>query len=134
MAAPSWREMFARFSAGAKLIAEHCAVESESESGIDLVLDSNFESRLRHKDRLVSQIKQIRGAPFRVSLRVGRPVAATMAAQQQAATDERQDAAEKSILEDPTVRQIIADHPGARVLPESIRPHPSQETTEGVRT
>ena len=94
----------------------------------------NFESRLRHKDRLVSQIKQIRGAPFRVSLRVGRPAAATMAAQQQAATDERQDAAEKSILEDPTVRQIIADHPGARVLPESIRPHPSQETTEGART
>ena len=132
--APSWREMFARFSAGAKLIAEHCAVESESESGIDLVLDSNFESRLRHKDRLVSQIKQICGAPFRVSLRVGRPAAATMAAQQQAATDERQDAAEKSILEDPTVRQIIADHPGARVLPESIRPHPSQETTEGART
>ena len=134
VAAPSWREMFARFSAGAKLIAEHCAVESESESGIDLVLDSNFESRLRHKDRLVSQIKQIRGAPFRVSLRVGRPAVATMAAQQQAATDERQDAAEKSILEDPTVRQIIADHPGARVLPESIRPHPSQETTEGART
>ena len=74
-----------------------------------------------HKDRLTQAVSQLLGRPATLLLEQG--VAFNTPAQRDlAAREARQRAAEALIAADPLVRKLLTDHPGARVLPGSVRP------------
>ena len=74
-----------------------------------------------HRERLCQALSSVLGHPVELELEQG--VAVNTPAQRDlAAREARQRAAEALIAADPLVRRLLADHPGARVVPGSVRP------------
>jgi len=74
-----------------------------------------------HRERLCQALSSVLGHPVELDLEQG--VAVNTPAQRDlAAREARQRAAEALIAADPLVRRLLADHPGARVVPGSVRP------------
>jgi DNA polymerase-3 subunit gamma/tau len=61
------------------------------------------------------------GTPLQLEIRVGRPADETPAKARRRMEDERQQAAEAAIRNDPNVQTLVEQF-GAKVNPESIRP------------
>lgn len=73
-----------------------------------------------HRDRLVQALASLSGREVRLDLEQG-PAINTPAQRDLAAREARQRAAEALIAADPLVRRLMAEHPGARILPGSVR-------------
>ncbi len=74
-----------------------------------------------HRDRLVQALASLSGREVQLDLAQGAAVN-TPAQRDLAAREARQRAAEALMATDPLVRRLMADHPGARILPGSVRP------------
>lgn len=74
-----------------------------------------------HRERLEHAMTQALGQPVRLSLVKGE-ASDTPALREQAERARRQAAAEQLIQEDATVRRLLSTYPGARIVPDSIRP------------
>ena len=74
-----------------------------------------------HRERLVQALVSVSGREVSLELEQG-PAVNTPAQRDLAAREARQRAAEAMVAADPLVRRLIADHPGARILPGSVRP------------
>jgi len=76
-----------------------------------------------HRDRLEQALSSLSGHGVHLTLEQG--VAVNTPAQRDlAAREARQRAAEALVAADPLVRRLITEHPGARILPGSVRPLP----------
>lgn len=74
-----------------------------------------------HRDRLQQALSTLSGKEVQLELEQG--VAMNTPAQRDlAAREARQRAAEALVAADPLVRRLVAEHPGARILPGSVRP------------
>ena len=74
-----------------------------------------------HRDRLVQALASLSGREVQLTLEQGAAVN-TPAQRDLAAREARQRAAEALMVADPLVRRLVAEHPGARILPGSVRP------------
>jgi len=74
-----------------------------------------------HRERLVQALASLSGREVQVELEQGAAVN-TPAQRDMAAREARQRAAEALVAADPLVRRLVAEHPGARILPGSVRP------------
>jgi len=74
-----------------------------------------------HRDRLVQALASLSGREVQLDLAQGAAVN-TPAQRDLAAREARQREAEALMAADPLVRRLMADHPGARILPGSVRP------------
>jgi DNA polymerase-3 subunit gamma/tau len=74
-----------------------------------------------HRDRLLQALASLSGRDVRLDVDQGAAVN-TPAQRDLAARDARQRAAEALMAADPLVRRLVAEHPGARILPGSVRP------------
>lgn len=74
-----------------------------------------------HRDRLIQALSTLSGREVRLELEQGSAVN-TPAQRDLAAREARQRAAEALVAADPLVRRLMAEHPGARILPGSVRP------------
>ena len=74
-----------------------------------------------HRERLTQALATLSGREVRLELEQGEAVN-TPAQRDLAAREARQRAAESLLASDPLVRRLIAEHPGARILPGSVRP------------
>lgn len=74
-----------------------------------------------HKERLTQALAQVLGAQVRLDVAQG-PAVNTPAQRDQAARELRQRAAEALIEGDALVRGLLAQHPGARIVPGSVAP------------
>ncbi|MDH5512485.1 MAG: DNA polymerase III subunit gamma/tau, partial [Gammaproteobacteria bacterium] len=104
-------------------LANNTMLESYSSGVMTLTLDETH-AKLLSKDReeeLRKALERYHGAPTRLKVNLGRPVAETPAQEKNRQQDERQQAAVQAIVEDPNVR-ALQEKFGARVNPGSIRP------------
>jgi len=76
-----------------------------------------------HRERLEQALASLSGRAVQLTLEQGAAVN-TPAQRDLAAREARQRAAEALVAADPLVRRLIAEHPGARILPGSVRPLP----------
>lgn len=74
-----------------------------------------------HRERLVQALASVSGREVHLELEQGSAVN-TPAQRDLAAREARQRAAEALVAADPLVRRLVAEHPGARILPGSVRP------------
>ncbi len=74
-----------------------------------------------HKDRLTQALASLSGREVQLELEQGAAIN-TPAQRDLAAREARQRAAEALMAADPLVRRLVAEHPGARILPGSVRP------------
>jgi DNA polymerase-3 subunit gamma/tau len=74
-----------------------------------------------HRERLEQALASLSGREVRLELLQGAAIN-TPAQRDLAAREARQRAAEALVAADPLVRRLMADHPGARILPGSVRP------------
>jgi len=74
-----------------------------------------------HRERLAQALASLSGLEVRLELEQGAAVN-TPAQRDLAAREARQRAAEALMAADPLVRRLVAEHPGARILPGSVRP------------
>ena len=74
-----------------------------------------------HRERLVQALASLSGLEVHLELEQGAAVN-TPAQRDLAAREARQRAAEALMSADPLVRRLVAEHPGARILPGSVRP------------
>lgn len=74
-----------------------------------------------NRDRLSQAIATLTGRDVRVELEHGEAIN-TPAQRDLAAREARQRAADAAMAADPLVRRLLAEHPGARILPGSVRP------------
>ncbi len=74
-----------------------------------------------HRDRLRQALASLSGREVQLDLERGDAIN-TPAQRDLAAREARQRAAEALMAADPLVRRLIAEHPGARILPGSVRP------------
>jgi DNA polymerase III subunit gamma/tau len=73
------------------------------------------------KDKLAAALSTLAERPVQVQVTAGLPVD-TPALRDAAERTRRQQAAERSIHEDPVVRDLLAQYSGARIVPGSIKP------------
>lgn len=74
-----------------------------------------------HQERLKQALASLSGRDVQLELEQGLAVN-TPAQRDLAAREARQRAAEALMAADPLVRRLLAEHPGARILPGSVRP------------
>lgn len=74
-----------------------------------------------HQERLKQALASLSGRVVQLELEQG-PAVNTPAQRDLAAREARQRAAEALMAADPLVRRLLAEHPGARILPGSVRP------------
>ena len=121
----NWSEVVPRLGLTGLLreLANNTMLESYSSGVMTLTLDETH-AKLLSKDReeeLRKALERYHGAPTRLKVNLGRPVAETPAQEKNRQQDERQQAAVQAIVEDPNVR-ALQEKFGARVNPGSIRP------------
>lgn len=95
-------------------------VEGQSESWLLRVERESLMGEM-HRDRLRQALASLSGREVRLDLERGAAVN-TPAQRDLAAREARQRAAEALMAADPLVRRLMAEHPGARILPGSVRP------------
>jgi len=106
-----------------KQLALHMAPSLWDEAHLELLVDVEQEaihSATREKE-LISVLQENLGQNIKISIRIDRPLAETPAQQKQRQAREKQQAAEESIMSDPSVAKMV-DAFGASVAPGSIRP------------
>lgn len=106
-----------------KQLALHMAPSLWDEAHLELLVDVEQEaihSATREKE-LISVLQKNLGENIKISIRIDRPLAETPAQQKQRQAREKQQAAEESIMSDPSVAKMV-DAFGASVAPGSIRP------------
>ena len=106
-----------------KQLALHMAPSLWDEAHLELLVDVEQEaihSSTREKE-LISVLQDNLGENIKISIRIDRPLAETPAQQKQRQAREKQQAAEESIMSDPSVAKMV-DAFGASVAPGSIRP------------
>lgn len=106
-----------------KQLALHMAPSLWDEAHLELLVDVEQEaihSATREKE-LISVLQENLGENIKISIRIDRPLAETPAQQKQRQAREKQQAAEESIMSDPSVAKMV-DAFGASVAPGSIRP------------
>ena len=106
-----------------KQLALHMAPSLWDEAHLELLVDVEQEaihSATREKE-LISVLQENLGENIKISIRIDHPLAETPAQQKQRQAREKQQAAEESIMSDPSVAKMV-DAFGASVAPGSIRP------------
>ena len=103
-------------------LASHAAMSRDGDTVV-LTFDEGHARLLndRHQDRIADALRQFFGDQVQLSVRQGHPGGDTPAAWEQRARQERQQAAEASIQNDPHVRSIVERFEG-RVVEDSIKP------------
>jgi DNA polymerase-3 subunit gamma/tau len=104
-------------------LANNLWMEKREGDSFQLVIDP-AHGQLLNKDRedsLRAALTALVGREVRISIRADKAGGDTPAREKQRQKDERQQAAEQSIHNDPNVRKLV-DQLDARVLPASIRP------------
>jgi DNA polymerase-3 subunit gamma/tau len=104
-------------------LANNTFLESQDGNTINLVLEETH-ARLLNKEResaLKDALEQHYGCPLKVNVRTGKAPGETPARERQRKSDERQQAAQQAINDDPNVRALVEQF-NARVNPASIRP------------
>lgn len=120
----NWNAVIAQLNISGILaqLARHTSLESESGNKLTIVLDETY-SQLHNKAREAEFKKALEdhyGRAIKLVLKVEKPTTETPAAEQQRESDERQQAAEEAIANDPNV-QALQESFNARVDPGSIR-------------
>ncbi|MFW2438213.1 MAG: DNA polymerase III subunit gamma/tau [Arenicellales bacterium] len=106
-----------------KQLALHMAPAIWDENKLELLIDVEQEaiySSVREKE-LIDALQKKLGGNFKVKMRIDNPVAETPAKQKQRQARERLQAAEESIMSDPSVTKIVEAF-GASISPASIKP------------
>ncbi len=121
----NWNEFATqlKLSGFVRELANNTMLESYADGVLTLILDEAC-AKLLNKEReaeLKQAIEAQLGGSIRLTLRLGKPVAETPAKERNRMLDERQQAAQRAIQDDPTV-QALEERFGARVDPNSIRP------------
>ncbi|KAF1687503.1 DNA polymerase III subunit gamma/tau [Pseudoxanthomonas broegbernensis] len=108
----------------ARELAAHTAFVGHVDGVLTLALDPGFE--YLRSERSVAALAEAMaaslGAPPKIAIQTGAAQAPTLHQRQESERDSRQSAAEQAFLNDPGVKRLIEQH-GARVVPDSIRPH-----------
>ncbi len=124
--ASEWAEIVSALGISGLLqqLADNAVLESCSGKSVELMLDEKF-AQLHNRDReaeLQGALQRYYKKPeLRLILKVGQPEKETPANTRQRETDEKQQAAEKSITNDPNVK-ALEDGFGAEINTGSIRP------------
>lgn len=127
-----WAGMVKAMGLGGLLaqLADNAVMESRTDDKVVLTLDQVF-AQLHNKSReqeLQDALRKLLGNPQLVlELTVGQSDKETPAATRKRETDERQQAAEVAIEEDPNI-QALKDSFGAQIRPGSIRPRSNTST------
>lgn len=106
-----------------KQLALHMAPSLWDEAHLELLVDVEQEAihSATREQELISVLQENLGENIKISIRIDRPLAETPAQQKQRLAREKQQAAEESIMSDPSVAKMV-DAFGASVAPGSIRP------------
>ena len=106
-----------------KQLALHMAPSLWDEAHLELLVDVEQEAihSATREEELISVLQENLGENIKISIRIDRPLAETPAQQKQRQAREKQQAAEESIMSDPSVAKMV-DAFGASVAPGSIRP------------
>ena len=106
-------------------LADHCVMETDTNGRFVLVLDEAY-GQLHSREReaeLKQKLEAFYGEPVKLTFRIGRPASETPAKEKSRMQDERQQAAEQAIADDPNVRALQQNF-NARVRPDSVRSKP----------
>ena len=104
-------------------LASHTMLESESDDRLNIVLHESC-AKLHNKEREAEfkhALENYYGHSFKLSLRIGQPANETPAQEKARTRNERQEAAERAIQNDPAIGTLLEKF-GARVVPGTIRP------------
>ncbi|OGI39741.1 MAG: hypothetical protein A2140_08465 [Candidatus Muproteobacteria bacterium RBG_16_62_13] len=120
-----WNGMIAAMNIGGfvRELANNLWLEKREDDSFHLVIDPSH-TQLLNKERessLRAALAALVGRDVRISIRTDKSGGETPAREKQRQKDERQQAAEQSILSDPNVKSLM-DQLDARVNPASIRP------------
>lgn len=120
-----WSEVVPRLGLTGLLreLANNTMLVAHSDGAMTLTLEETH-AKLLSKDReeeLRKALEKYHGAPMRLKVELGRPVAETPAQEKNRLQDERQQAAVQAIVDDPNVR-ALQEKFSARINPASIRP------------
>ena len=120
-----WPGLVARLTIGgmAKMLAQNCALQAFSGSELQLILPSASRhlADKGYQDKLRAALETVLGPDVLMKLTVGDTAAATPAALQQQAREERQAEAETAIRSDDFVKNVVEQFDG-RIVDGSIRP------------
>ncbi len=120
-----WSEVVSRLGLTGLLreLANNTMLESYSDGVMTLKLEATHAKLLskEREEELRKALEKYHGAPMRLKVELGRPIAETPAQEKSRLQDERQQAAVQAIVDDPHVR-ALQEKFGARVNPASIRP------------
>ncbi|MEO1767624.1 DNA polymerase III subunit gamma/tau [Thiobacter aerophilum] len=112
-----------RLSGMARMLAEHCVLESFEQGVLRLVVPSEHRhlSEKPYQDKLCGALTAHFGEPVKLVITVGAPSGITPAQQQQGERAARQARAVEAIEQDPFVRELVEQF-DARVIESSIKP------------
>ena len=120
-----WPGLVARLTIGgmAKMLAQNCALQAFNGSELQLILPSASRhlADKGYQDKLRTALETVLGPDVVMKLTVGDTAAATPAALQQQAREERQAEAETAIRGDDFVKNVVEQFDG-RIVDGSIKP------------
>ncbi|HEU5339170.1 MAG TPA: DNA polymerase III subunit gamma/tau C-terminal domain-containing protein, partial [Sulfuricaulis sp.] len=120
-----WSEVVPRLGLTGLLreLANNTMLVAYSDGVMTLTLEETHAKLLskEREEELRKALEKFHGAPTRLKVELGRPVAETPAREKSRLQDERQQAAVQAIVDDPNVR-ALQEKFSARVNPASIRP------------
>ena len=120
-----WPGLVARLTIGgmAKMLAQNCALQAFNGSELQLILPSASRhlADKGYQDKLRAALETVLGPDVVMKLTVGDTAAATPAALQQQAREERQAEAETAIRGDDFVKNVVEQFDG-RIVDGSIKP------------
>ncbi|MDH3370834.1 MAG: DNA polymerase III subunit gamma/tau, partial [Gammaproteobacteria bacterium] len=104
-------------------LANNTMLVAHSDGVMTLTLEATHAKLLskEREEELRKALEKFHGAPTRLKVELGRPMAETPAQEKSRQQDERQQAAVQAIVDDPNVR-ALQEKFSARVNPASIRP------------
>ncbi|MDH3311020.1 MAG: DNA polymerase III subunit gamma/tau [Gammaproteobacteria bacterium] len=120
-----WSEVVPRLGLTGLLreLANNTMLVAHSDGVMTLTLEATHAKLLskEREEELRKALEKFHGAPTRLKVELGRPMAETPAQEKSRQQDERQQAAVQAIVDDPNVR-ALQEKFSARVNPASIRP------------